>query len=94
MVYTLAVGDALLKHCAAIVAHGHNSPVGKRSSRHPFDPRYTRSPTTILANPRDEWSEHRFWSYVQYRWDSGVARNFDDTTEEETGGGFEEFHYG
>ena len=25
MVCTLAVGDALLKHCAAIVAHEHNS---------------------------------------------------------------------
>lgn len=34
-IYTLAVGDALLKHCAAIVVHGHNSLAWQRSSRHP-----------------------------------------------------------
>lgn len=38
-IYTLAVGDALLKHCAAIVVHGHNSLAGERSPRHPLDPK-------------------------------------------------------
>ena len=104
MVCTLAVGDALLKHGAAIVAHEHNSLAGnarratlsirKRSLR----PRFQRIRET--RNEMDTVFEAVNCVYVcvcvrPRLTGIRVLRQIDDTTEEERRRrGLKEFHYG